>query len=107
MSAELLGNGAGEGCLLVAGVEGCGGFNKGEPGFLFGGGIVASSARDYEELAGQHRDGAAVCVGAADAEVATENEKHLIFVVMRMPGEFALDLRHFDVLVVDLTEDSG
>jgi len=38
--------------------------------------------------------------------VTTENEEHLVLVVMGVPGELSLNLCHFDVLVVDLTDDS-
>ena len=64
------------------------------------------AARHYEELAGAHRHGAAFCIGASDAELATENEEHLVLLVMLVPGELSLDLGYFDVLIVDLTHDS-
>ncbi len=50
---------------------------------------------------------------ASDAEMATENEEHLVLLVMVVPGELALDLCYFDVLdwsfrksELDLTHDS-
>ena len=67
---------------------------------------MARAARDYEKLTWKNGHGAAVCIGASDAELAPENEEHLVFVVVRMPGELSLDLCHFDVLVVDLTYNS-
>jgi hypothetical protein len=102
----LLGDGAREWGLLAAGVKCGGGLDEGDPGLFFGGGIVTNAARDYEELTGKNGHGAAVRIGSSDAEVAPENEEHLVFVVMRVPGELALDLCHFDVLVVDLTYNS-
>jgi hypothetical protein len=92
--------------LLVAGMKCCGGLDEGDPGLFLSGGIVARAARDYEELSGKDGHVAAICVRASDAEVAPENEEHLVFVVMCMPGKFALDLCHFDVLVIDLTYNS-
>ena len=81
-------------------------FNEGDPGLFGGRGVVTDAARDDEELTRTERYGAAICFGAADAEEATEDQKHLVLVFVRVPGELALDLRHFDVLVVDLTDDS-
>jgi hypothetical protein len=67
---------------------------------------VTNTTRDNEELAWMHVHGAAIRFGAADTEQTTEDQKHLVLVFMRMPGELALDLHHFDVLIVDLTDDS-
>ena len=101
--AELLGDGARERGLVGAGVKCGGGLDECDPGLFFGGGVVARAARDYKELTGKNGHGAAVCIGASDAEVAPEDEEHLVFVVVRVPGKLSLDLCHFDVLVVDLT----
>jgi hypothetical protein len=87
-------------------VKGRGGFDEGDPGLFFGGGVVARATGDYEELAGEDGDRAAVRFGATDAEETTEDEEHLVLVVMGVPGELSLNLCHFDVLVVDLTDDS-
>ena len=87
-------------------MERCGGFDESYPGLFLGGGIVADAAGDDEELAGADRHGTAVRLGAADAEESTEDEEHFVVVLMGVPGKLALDLRHFDVLVVDLTNDS-
>ena len=67
---------------------------------------MTDAAGNDEELAGADKNGTAVCFGSPDAEKTTEDEEHLILVFMRVPGKLSLDLRHFDVLVVDLTNDS-
>jgi hypothetical protein len=82
---ELFGDGAGEWCLFGAGVEG-GGFDEGDLdsclGFFFGGGVVTGAAGDNEELAGEYGHEAAFGIDATDAEGTTEDEKHLVSVVM-------------------------
>jgi hypothetical protein len=102
----LLGDGARERGLLGSGVEGGSRLDESDPGFFFGGGIVAGATRYDKELAGEYGDRTAICLGAPDAEVTTENEEHLVLVVMSVPGELSLNPCHFDVLVVDLTYDS-
>ena len=67
---------------------------------------MTDAAGNDEELAGADKNGTAVCFGSPDAEKTTEDEEHLILVFMRVPRKLSLDLRHFDVLVVDLTNDS-
>ncbi len=67
---------------------------------------MPDAARHNEELSREYRNKAAIRFGATDAEVTTENEEHLVLVVMRVPGELSLNFCHFDVLVVDLTDDS-
>jgi hypothetical protein len=81
-------------------------FNEGDPGFFGSRGVVTDAARDDEELTRTEKYGTAICFGAADAEESTEDEKHLVLMFMRVPGELALYLCHFDVLIVDLTDDS-
>jgi hypothetical protein len=92
--------------LFEAGVEGCGGFDEGDPGLFGGGGVVTDAAWNDEELAGMKRHGAAVGFGTAYAEETTEDKEQLIFVLMRVPGKLTLHLCHLDVLVIDLTNDS-
>jgi hypothetical protein len=82
----LVGDGAGEGGSFGASVKGRGGFDEGDPGLFGGRGVVADATRDNEELAGVQRHGAAVCFGAADAEETTQDEEHLILVLMGVPG---------------------
>jgi hypothetical protein len=92
--------------LFGAGVEGCGGFDEGNPGLFGGGGVVTDAAWNDEELARMKRHGAAVCFGTAYAEETTEDKEHLVLVLMGVPGELTLHLCHLDVLVIDLTNDS-
>ena len=87
-------------------MKGCGSFDERDPGLFGGRGVVTDAAGDDEELAWVKRYGAAVCFGAADAEDATEDEEHLVLVLMGVPWELALHLCHLDVLIVDLTNDS-
>jgi hypothetical protein len=87
-------------------VEGCDGFDEGDPSLFGGRGVVTNAARDDEEFARMKRHRAAVCFGAADAEEAAEDEEHLVLVLMGVPGELSLHLCHLDVLVIDLTNDS-
>jgi hypothetical protein len=67
---------------------------------------VTDAARHYEKLARVQRHGAAVRISAADVEETTEDKKHLVLMIVRVPGEFALHLGYLDVLIVDLTNDS-
>jgi len=104
--AELFFDGAGEGSLFFASVLGGGGFDQRDPGLFDGGGVVADAAGDDEELAGAEMDRATVGVGAADAELAAQDEEELVFMGVGVPGELALDTRYLDELIVDLAEDA-
>ena len=103
---ELLGDGAREGRLLTAGVFGGDGLDERDPGLFGGGGVVTDAAGDDEELTGADEDVAAIGLRAADAELAAQDEEHLVFGGVRVPGELSVDARYLDVLIVDLTEDS-
>jgi hypothetical protein len=87
-------------------MEGRRGFDERDPSLFGGRGVVTDAARDDEEFARMKRHGAAVCFGAADAKEPTENQEHLVLVLMRVPRELSLYLGHLDVLIVDLTDDS-
>jgi len=67
---------------------------------------MADATRNDEELASLQGDRATVLCCAADGESSAEDEKHLVFMGVGMPGEFSLDARHLDVLIVYLTYDS-
>ncbi len=102
---ELIFDGSGAGSLGVAGVLGGDGFDEGDPAFVFGHGVVEGAARDDAEVARVEFD-----VGLAldlDAHAAAKDLEELVFVVMFVPDEFALELGYFDVLVVDLADDFG
>ena len=103
---ELLFDGAGHGGLLIAGMLGGDGFDQGEPGFFGGGGVVANAAGDDEELTGVEEDVASVGWGAADAQLAAEDQEHLVLMGVGVPGKLSLDADYLDVLIVDLTDDS-
>ena len=105
--AELLGDGAGEGGDVGAGVLGGDGFDEDDVGFDGGGGVVAGAARDDEGVSGKQGDGAAVRGGAANGEGAREDDKELVLVVVGVPGELPEDAGNLEVLVVDLGEDAG
>ena len=87
-------------------MQSCYGFDEDNPGFFFGGGVVADSARDDEELAWPDGDGTAVGFRAADVEEATDDEEHLVLMLVRVPGKFSLHFGNLDELTVDLTDDS-
>jgi hypothetical protein len=67
---------------------------------------VTNAVWNDEELARADRNRATVRFGSADVEQATENQEHLVLVLMRVPGGLALHLRDLDVLIVDPTNDS-
>ncbi len=102
----MLRDGASHWRLFRAGVEGGDCLDESEPGLLLGGGVVTNAAGDDEELARSERDGAAIGFGSPDREAATEDEEHLVLMLVGVPGEFAQHFCHLDVLVVDLTDDS-
>ena len=92
--------------MFGAGVEGGYGLDEGDPGLFGGRGVVTDASGYDEELAGAKRDRAAIGFGSSDGEEATEDEEHLVLMLVGVPGKFALNLCHLDVLVVDLTDDS-
>jgi hypothetical protein len=106
LGAELFCDGAGERGLFGTGVFRGDSFDQGEPGFFGRGGIVSNAARDDEEFAGVEEDVTAIGWGAANAKLAAEDEEHLVLMGVSVPWKFAMDAGHFDVLIVDLTNDS-
>ena len=103
--AELVFDGAGAWSLDVAGVLGGDGFDEGDPAFLFGDGVVQGAARDDAEIAGGKFDVGLVV--DLDAHGAAEDLEELVFVIVFMPDELALELGYFYVLVVDPANDFG
>ena len=83
--------------LDVPGVERGRRLEKQDPAFFIGDRPVLDSARDHDELAFFEPDG---LVAELDAEPAPHHQEHLIFVVMVMPDEFAIDLGELDLLTV-------
>jgi len=83
--------------LEVAGVE-CGRrLEQQDPAFFISDGFVLDPARNHDELAFFEPDG---LVAELDPEPALHHQEHLIFVVMVMPDEFAIDLGELDLLTV-------
>ena len=79
------------------------GFDKDDPAFVFGDGVVEGAARDHAEVAGGEVD-----VGLAfdlDTHAAFEDLEELVLVIVFVPDEFALEFGDFYVLVVDLADD--
>ena len=76
-----------------------------DPSLFTGRGIVADTPGDDEKLTDAQRHRPAIGFRTADAEEAAKYKKHLVLVLMRVPGELALNLGNFDVLIVDLTDD--
>ena len=98
---KLVGEGAGQGGDLVAGVGGGCGLDEGEDGFFGGAGVVARAVGDDEGFTGVEGDRAAVALSAAYGESAGEDEEELVFVVVSVPGEFAVHADDFQVVIVD------
>jgi hypothetical protein len=82
------------------------GFDERDPGLLGCRRIVANAARHDEELTGPDDDIAAIYVSASNAQLAAQYEEHFVLVGMSMPGEFSLDTRYLDELVIDLAKNS-
>jgi len=87
-------------------VQGRNGLNQSNPRLLRGRGIMPHATRYDEELAGAHRYRSAICIRPANRKHPTEHQEHLVLVLMGVPGKLTKHLRHFDVLVVDLPDDS-
>ena len=92
--------------LNVAGVERGLGFQQHHVSFLVGGRKVFDAARDDEELARVDDDFAlgAVLVDS-HPQRALHHEEQLIFIVMVMPHELALELHNLHIRVVQLAHD--
>jgi hypothetical protein len=106
ISRKLIWDGAGEECLLAAGVFGGDGFDERDPGLFGRRGFVANAAGNDEELARSNQNVAAIGFGAADAQLAAEYEEHFVLKGVRVPGEVPVDTRYLDELIIDLTNDS-
>lgn len=87
-------------------MKSCSRLNQHDPRLFARRGIVPDATRNDEELACPHRHRTAIRFSSADAELTTQDQKHLVLVFMRVPGKLPLHFRHFDVLIVDLTNDS-
>jgi hypothetical protein len=66
---------------------------------------MADAAGDHEKLAGVEPDITAVRRRAADGELTAKYEEHLVFGVVAVPGEVALDAGDLDELVVNATKN--
>jgi hypothetical protein len=86
----------------VAGVAGGRGFEEDDRSFLFGARAVFEAARDDAELARTKSDDA---VAKLDSHFAAPDEEHLVFVVVMVPGELALELYEFHFLSIEFGND--
>jgi len=103
---KLLGNRPGHRGLLRARVEGCNCFDQRDPCLFRGGSVMSYPTRHDKELARPYGDVSAVRHSPANAQHTAQDEEHLVLVLMAVPGKLPLNLRHFDVLVVDLPDNS-
>src|SRR5581483_5887204 len=70
--------------------------------FLVGTGPVFCSARYHHAVPRSHRD---KMVPELDPELSLPHQEELVFIVMLVPGEFALNLDEFDLLTVQAGDD--
>ncbi len=66
-------------------------------------GLVLHPSRDDQELAFVKFDGP---VAEVDAQMAAQDQKELVLVLMVVPDKLALEFDQFDVLPVQLTDDA-
>ena len=78
-------------------------FNEHEMALLFRHGIVAHAFWNHEHFAFVELNRAAFHF---NAKPALEDEEQLVFILMAMPGQRAVDLCHFDVSVVNFGDDT-
>ena len=90
--------------LDVPGVERGRRLEKQDPAFFVSDRLVLHSARDHDELAFLELKG---LVAEFDAKPSFDHEKHLVFVLMVMPDEFAFQLIELHQLAVEFTCDVG
>lgn len=95
------------GSLFSAGMERPHAFHQSDQRLHCCRGVVPDASGDHEELTRRNDDRSAVNIRPADAQLPAQHQKHLVLVLMGVPGELPLDLCHFDVLVVYLTKNSG
>ncbi len=65
---------------------------------------MLDAARDDQELAFVQPN---VLIAELDQQASFDDEKHLVFVVVLMPDELALELRHLDVHPLHFADDLG
>src|SRR5712691_387507 len=88
----------------VACVERAPGFNQDDVDLLLRHRTVFHPARNNIKLALFNRD---VAIAQLHQQAALGHQEQFVFVVMMMPDEFALQLHHFYVAVVDLANNAG
>ena len=88
----------------IASVAGCRRFKQQNTGLLMGDRLVFHSTRDDAEFANIESDD---LIAEVNVDVASDHEKHLIFVGVLMPDILAFELHDLDVLAIQLAHDLG
>src|SRR6266705_349675 len=93
--------------LDVAGVQSRCRFKEQDFAFLFRKGPVFDAAGHDDELTGLDPLGAIISVFAkVHSEAALHHQKHFVFILVVMPGEWAFELHQFEILIVQLADNS-
>src|ERR1700758_584829 len=103
---QLLGNRAGHRCLLGAGMLRRGRLDQRNPRLFHGGSVMAHPMRHDEKFARPYRHSSTIGLGPANAQYSTQDQEHLVLLLMAVPGKLAMNPDHFDELVIDLPYDS-
>jgi hypothetical protein len=86
----------------VTRVERRGGLEEQDVDFSLGDRPMLDASRNDDELALGHGNDA---ISEMHVEAPVQNEEELVFVLVLMPNEFALELDELHVLAVQLTDD--
>lgn len=88
----------------VAGIEQVSRLEEKELDLLFRYRTVLYTSGYYHQFSSAELDAA---ISKVDSQNATEDEEHLVLVVVLMPDELPFHLDHFDFLAVELGDDPG